>query len=292
VQPVLAQVGPFTLYTYTILIDAGVAIALLALYFQAPAGKGWRWADLGLAATVGGFIGARLLYVSLNTDYYLPHIDEVVQVWQGGLSWLGAPAGALVGAWLYTRRRREALWPLLDALALPFGLLSLLAWSGCLAAGCAYGYAVTPGQLPAWFVSQAPDIFGLVMPRFPTQALGIAWSLLTLSAIWATRRGSAARWPVGACGAYALSLVALGVFGLSLTRGDPAPLIAGYRIDVVGSALVLVAATGAWLLRLRRGPAAAVSAVSTQPAAPASAEPGSPELPAASAAPADSVTNP
>jgi phosphatidylglycerol---prolipoprotein diacylglyceryl transferase len=283
VQPILAQIGPFTLYTYTVLIDAGLAVALAALYFQAPTGRAWRWLDLGLAAIIGGFVGARLLYVSVNADYYLPHIDEVVQVWQGGLSWLGAPAGALLGAWLYARRRREPLGPVVDALAVPFGLLSLLAWAGCLAAGAAYGYQVAPGQLPAWFVSQAPDIFSLVMPRFPTQALGVAWSVLALLAIWGTRRGPGARWPSGALGAYALSLAALGVFLLSFTRGDPAPLMAGYRIDVVGGALVLVAATSAWVLRLTRGTA--------PPIAPAGDSAPAPEPPAASAAATDSVTN-
>ena len=283
--PVLAQIGPYSLYTYTVLIDAGLAVALAALYFQAPPGKGWRWMDIGLAATIGGFIGARLVYVSVNADYYLPHIDEVVQVWQGGLSWLGAPVGAWLGAWLYARRRHESLGPLLDALALPFGLLGLLGWSGCLAAGCAYGYAVTPGQLPAWFISQAPDVFGLVMPRFPTQALGFVWSVLAWLALWGTRRGPGRRWPAGAFGAYALSLVALGVFGLSFTRGDPAPLLAGYRIDLVGGALVLVAATAAWYYRLRNGPAAD-GQLPPEPGATES------EPPAAGATPADSITQP
>jgi phosphatidylglycerol---prolipoprotein diacylglyceryl transferase len=288
VHPVLAQIGPFTLYTYTVLIDAGLAVALAALFFRAPAGKSWRWLDLGLAGTVGGFVGARLLFVSANASYYLPHIDEVVQVWQGGLSWLGAPAGAWLGAWLYARRRREPLGPVFDALALPFGLLSLLAWGGCLAAGCAYGFQVSPGQLPDWFVSSTPDIFGIVVPRFPTQALGLAWSVLSLLAIWGVRRGAGARWPAGALGAYALSLASLGVFLLSFTRGDPAPMVAGYRNDVAGGALVLVAATGAWVYRLARGgPASAappISELSTDAAA-------SPESPAASAAPADSGTN-
>ncbi len=284
----LAQIGSFTLYTYTVLIDVGLAVALAALCFQAPNGKAWRWLDLGLAATIGGFVGARLLYVSVNADYYLPHIDEVVQVWQGGLAWLGAPAGALLGAWLYARQRREPLWPVLDALALPFGLLGLLAWGGCLAAGCAYGFAVTPGQLPAWFVSQAPDIFGIIMPRFPNQTLGLAWSVLSLLAIVGARRGPGARWPTGALGAYALSLAALGVFLLSFTRGDPAPQLAGYRIDVIGSALVLVAATGAWVYRLTRGTPASA------PPAPSNTTPDptpTPEPPAAGAATTDSATN-
>ena len=281
--PVLVQFGPFTFYTYTVLIDAGLAVALAALYLQAPAGRAWRWLDLGLAAILGGLIGARLLYVAVNAEYYLPHIDEVVQVWQGGLSWLGAPAGALLGAWLVARQQHEPLWPVLDALALPLSLLSLLAWGGCLAAGAAYGYAVTPGQFPAWFVSQTPDIFGLVAPRFPTQALGLAWSLIVLLVVWGARRGAGARWSSGALGAFALSLAALGVFFLDFTRGDPAPLIGRYRSDVVGAALVLVAASAVWALRVARGAPPA-------PAAPTEPDP-SPEPPAASAATTDSVTN-
>jgi phosphatidylglycerol---prolipoprotein diacylglyceryl transferase len=284
VHPVLAQLGPFTLYTYTVLIDAGIAAALAALYLQAPAGKRALWLDIGLAATMGGFVGARLLYVSLNAGYYLPHIDEVVQVWQGGLAWPGAPAGALLGAWLYARSRREGLARVVDALALPVGLLSLLSWSGCLAAGCAYGYEMTPGQLPGWLVSQAPDLYGLVVPRFPTQALGMAWSMLALLAIWGTlraQRQSGRHWAAGAVGAYALSLAALGVFGLSFTRGDPAPLVSGFRIDVVGSALVLVIATAAWVWRLtrlpdRNEPAAAAlptAADDSPPAGASSADP-------------------
>jgi phosphatidylglycerol:prolipoprotein diacylglycerol transferase len=280
VQPVLAQIGPLTFYTYTVLMDAGLVVALAALYLQAPAGRAWHWLDLGLAAILGGLIGARLLYVAANAEYYLPHIDEVVQVWQGGLSWLGAPVGAVLGAWLYARRRREPLGPVLDALALPFGLLSLLAWGGCLAAGAAYGYAVTPGQFPAWFVSQAPDIFGLVAPRFPTHALGLAWSVVVLIVVWGARRGPGARWPSGALGAFALGLAALGVFFLDFTRGDPAPLIGAYRSDVVGAALVLVAASAVWALRVTRG------------AQPTPIEPDpAPEPPAAGAATTDSVTN-
>ena len=124
------------------------------------------------------------------------------------------------------------------------------------------------------------------MPRFPTQALGIAWSILILLALWGTRRGPARRWPAGALGAYAVSLAALGVFGLSFARGDPAPLMGGYRIDVVGAALVLVAATLVWVVRLRRGTPPAVKIEETITEAVTSPEP-----PATSASPADTLTH-
>jgi phosphatidylglycerol:prolipoprotein diacylglycerol transferase len=256
VHPILLQIGSITIATYTALIALGAAVGLAALYWRAPAGKNTRWLDAGLAAMVGGLIGARLVYVAANADYYLPHLEEVLQVWQGGLAWLGAPLGALAGAWIYSRRTGEALGPILDALAVPIVLLSVLGWGGCLAAGCAYGYEVAPAQLPAWLTSYAPDLFGLVAPRFATQALGIALSLGALAAVALPQRGR--KWAAGAYGLYALSLAALIMFGLSFTRGDPAPMVRGYRLDSVGSAIVLLLVTGLWLLRLR-GPASAAA---------------------------------
>lgn len=264
----MARLGPFTFYTFTVLIDLGLLAALATLYWRAPAGRGARWLDAGLAAIVGGFIGARLLFIIVNGDFYFPHIDEVLQVWRGGLAWPGAVAGALFGAWFYTARRREALAPILDALAVPVALLGALGWGGCLAAGCAYGVEVAPGQLPALLTTTAPDLFGLSVPRFATQAVGLAWSVLALAAVWALARGPARRWGAGALGALALSLVAAGLFGLSFVRGEPTLYIGELRIETVGSGLVLAGGLLAWVtLALRPTPPPAPT---TDPTAPLS----------------------
>jgi phosphatidylglycerol:prolipoprotein diacylglycerol transferase len=252
VFPVIASFGPLTIRTYTLLIDAGVAAGLFTLYRQAPAGRARRWFDAGLAATAGGLLGARLLYAAANWAYYASHLGEVFQIWLGGLAWPGAVLGALAGAWLYCSRKPEPFGPILDALALSIGLLSLLGWGGCWAAGCAHGYEITPGDLPAWLAAPAPDIFGVVAARWPTQLAGMAWSLMALAAIRGTRHS---RWPAGARGTYALSLVALGPLFLGFTRGDPMPLVGGFRLDVVGSALMLIGSSLAWaILASRRSP--------------------------------------
>jgi phosphatidylglycerol:prolipoprotein diacylglycerol transferase len=253
VLPILFRLGPIAFPTYTILIDIGIAAGLAWLYFRAPQGKAMRWLDAGLAATVGGFVGARLLYVVVNGGYYLWHPGEALRIWEGGLAWPGAALGGLAGLWLFGLRQRDPLAPLLDALALPIALLGLLGWGGCLAASCAYGFEATPGQLPAWLVLNAPDLYGLVAPRFPTQVIGLLWSLVALGMVWAARdRG----WPPAARGWYALSLAALGAFFLGFTRGDPMPLVGGLRLDVVGSALILITTSVIWgRLLARKSPA-------------------------------------
>lgn len=242
--PVVARFGSFTLHTYTLLIDLGIASALAWLYLRAPRERAGRWLDAGIAATVGGFVGARVLYVIVNGDYYFLHLGEIVQIWQGGLAWPGAVFGALLGAWFYCNRKREPLTPILDALALPMAWLGLLSWAGCLMGGCAYGFELTPGQFPAWMALNAPDLYGLVVPRFPTQIVGLLWSLLTIGLVWGVPRNR--RWPRVTNSAYALSLVALGAFFLDFTRGDPMPLLSGFRLDVIGSAIVLLLATLVW----------------------------------------------
>ena len=267
--PTLGQVGPFSFPTYTILIDAGIAAALAWLYFTAPAGRGTRRLDAGLAATVGAFTGARLLYIIIHGDYYLPHLEEIFRFWQGGLSWPGAVAGGLLGAGWLARRRHEPLAAVLDAGALPIALLGLLGWGGCLAAGCAYGYEAPPG---AWLATQAPDLYGLTLPRFPTQLFGLGWSVLALALVALTPRRA---WRSGARGALALALVALGMFALAFTRGDPAPLIGGTRGDIVGSGLVFGLAAAAFVMLKLRGAPAADSAT-TPPAAAGDTTPHDP----------------
>lgn len=256
--PILAQIGPFTLYTYSLLINFGLALGLAWLYQTAPPDRRSLWLDVGIAAAAGGLIGARLAYVLANNAYYVSHLAEAVMIWRGGLGWPGAAVGGLIGAWLYARRVHEPLGPVLDTLSVPITLLGLLSWGGCLAAGCAYGAEVAAGQLPAWLVSTAPDLYGVSVPRWPTQAAGIVWSFVAV-ALAASNRGRG--WPAGARGLYALSLTALGAFFISFVRGDPAPFVAGFRLDVIGSAIVLVGATLAWaVFILRRPPQPALEA--------------------------------
>lgn len=249
--PVLIRLGPIAVNTYTILIDLGLAVALFTLYRAAPEDKRQTWLDAGIAATVGGFIGARLVYTIVNGDYYLAHIVEMFEVWRGGLAWPGAVLGGGLGVALYCSRKREPLGPIIDALALPIGLMGLLGWGGCLAASCAYGYEVKPGDLPSWMVINAPDLYGLVAPRWPTQVVGVLWGLFTLAAVWGVRRQ---RWPAGARGLYALSLTALGAFGLSFTRGDPMPFVNGLRLDIMASGAILLITSILWATLTTRKP--------------------------------------
>lgn len=244
--PTLLQLGPLTLHTYTVLLSAGFVFGLVWVWRRAPQEQRLVWFDGALLTLVGGLVGARLFYTFAHGAYYFSHLGDMFNVAEGGLSWPGAVVGAVLAAWAYCVQKRLALAAFIDLAAWPIGVLGALSWGGCWAASCFYGFETDPNTWPAWFTLTAPDLYGLSVPRFPTQMLGLLWSGLALLALWRAGRS----WPPGATGAYALSLVALGVFLLTFTRGDPAPLLNGLRLDTVGSALVLVGASVGWGVRV------------------------------------------
>lgn len=250
--PTVFQLGNFSLQTYPFLLNLGFLLTLAWLYGRAPADQRGAWVDTGLAGAVGALVGARLVYVVVNFGYFGQYPLEMVAVWQGGLAWPGAVMGGAlaVGWWA---RRANVLWPAwVDALAWPLAWLGGLGWLGCLGAGCAYGAEVAPGALPTWLMFDIPDVYGLIVPRWPTALLGVVWSALSAFLLWGVMQTAAPRWQAGALGLYALSQVALGLFLLSFLRGDPSATYAGLRLDTLGSAAVLLAVTWVWGTRTNR----------------------------------------
>ncbi|MBI3362342.1 MAG: prolipoprotein diacylglyceryl transferase [Chloroflexi bacterium] len=238
--PTLGHVGPFVLYTFTVLLDLGIVAGLGWLYLSAKTdgvAQAGRWVDAGLAATLGGLIGARLGYVFANWAYFGAHFGEAIRIWEGGLAWPGAIAGGAIVLWGYCRLRGESFWPIADALTFPILILAALSWIGCATNACAPGREAAPGMLPSWFTVDWPDAFGIKALRWPTQIIGAVWSLLLIPGLWLVRDRE---WPIGARPLLAIAGIALGAFALAFTRGDQAPQLIGLRLDAVASGMVMV----------------------------------------------------
>ena len=78
------------------------------------------WVILGII--LGGRLGFVLFY---QPGYYLSHPAEILQVWQGGMSFHGGFLGVVVAAWIFTAKYRIPRLEAADAIALgvPTGLL-------------------------------------------------------------------------------------------------------------------------------------------------------------------------
>lgn len=68
-----------------------------------------------------GIIGARLYYCLLSYDYYFARPNEIIQIWQGGISIHGAIIGGLAGGILYAKIKKLPVLKLCDIFS--YGLI-------------------------------------------------------------------------------------------------------------------------------------------------------------------------
>ncbi|MGF1610989.1 MAG: prolipoprotein diacylglyceryl transferase [Kiloniellales bacterium] len=130
IDPVLIEIGPFAIRWYALAYIAGLLLA-------------WRYCrwltglppkqlsaaaidDFLVWATLGVVLGGRLGYVLFyKPGYYLYHPQEILYLWQGGMSFHGGLLGVLVAIGLFARKQGVHYFTLADivACATPIGLL-------------------------------------------------------------------------------------------------------------------------------------------------------------------------
>ncbi|WP_028306782.1 prolipoprotein diacylglyceryl transferase [Desulfitibacter alkalitolerans] len=115
----LFSIGPFTVHFFGVMIAIGVIVGLLVALREAER-KNLDHAkifNLLLYTLLGGFLGARLVYVFIyNPGYYLSNPVDILYVHQGGLSIHGGIAGGIIAGVLYARTAKLPLWRTSDAL--------------------------------------------------------------------------------------------------------------------------------------------------------------------------------
>ncbi|MBP7688607.1 MAG: prolipoprotein diacylglyceryl transferase [Thermoflexales bacterium] len=250
---ILAQWGTWSISVYAACLSLGLILALLVAGLEARLRhiRAAVWLDAALAALTIGVVAARLGYAALNWTYFQQHPLEILEVWEGGLSWHTGLIGGALGAWLIAHRSADHRpIELLDvfALALPVGLV--FGWLGSYFTAAAYGRELYPSEPFFWLAVDRPDLYGVVNPRWPSQLLGAGWSGLIAIGLWAARRRV---WPPGTRFWLCLAAYSLGSGVIGLTRADDVPLLAGWRVDQVLDAMIVVVS----LSQLLRGSLAA-----------------------------------
>lgn len=127
--------------------------------------------DIALVCLLSGVIGARIIYILLNPGTESWH--EFFAVWEGGLSFHGGLAGAMLCGWVYTRLARLNYWTVADLVAPSVAIGYALTRIGCFLNGCCYG---APTTLP-WGVRFLENGV-LTPPSHPTQLYATAANLL------------------------------------------------------------------------------------------------------------------
>jgi len=198
----------------------------------------------GVVMLAAGLFIARMTFILLHSSYYFARPLEILYLWQGGLSAIGGFAGALVGLGIYARLKGESFAVHADALAIPSAIIASSCWLGCWLDGCAYGIPLE-SQFP---LLTGVDMFNSENLRWPTQAAGAIFSLLSVGALITLKD----RLPQGLLGMASLTSIAAGAFVISFFRSDPSLLIAGFRIDTLAALGLALLGIGGILIVTRK----------------------------------------
>jgi phosphatidylglycerol---prolipoprotein diacylglyceryl transferase len=223
-HPILFQLGPFTIYTYGVLVAAGVLLALWIARRQAPrAGldphKVW---NLGIYGVLGALVGAKLWFVLSEWDYFAAHPREILSfaTLQSGGTFYGGFVGGLLTLFLYAYLNRMPVVPTMDTFAAVIPLGHAIGRVGCFMAGCCYGKPTSAIWGVIFTSDEAERVAGtpLHTPLHPTQLYEAAANfLIFLFLVWLGKRQ---RFTGELAGAY-LILYGIARGTIEFFRGDP-----------------------------------------------------------------------
>jgi phosphatidylglycerol---prolipoprotein diacylglyceryl transferase len=192
------------------------------------------WVDAALIVLLGSLVGARAGYVFIYSPYFTKHPGEILQIWRGGLSGVGAIAGASLCLILTAAAHRAPILRMADWLYPLIPPIGIGVWLGCWLSGIAYGQALPPGT---WWGIPAIDESGLIAARVPLQlaaALSLAIFFFLLETLILLPR------PSGWLSSLAIAWLTLVALVVSLLRVDPSPQWHGLRIDTWGYIVLTV----------------------------------------------------
>ncbi|MGB3365870.1 MAG: prolipoprotein diacylglyceryl transferase family protein [Acidaminobacteraceae bacterium] len=154
----------FTTYTVAALFSAATGFAL-SLIFAKKLGYNYReffLVFLGILITFP--IGARMLNVILNYDYYSSNLNDIISLSFRGFSVIGGIFASIFICFILHKFIGKNPLSFLDALSIPFIISFSIMKLGCFANGCCYGKATS-------------TFIGVI---FPNKDVGIVNGLLSI----------------------------------------------------------------------------------------------------------------
>lgn len=174
-HPILFHIGSITIYTYGVLVAAGVLAGLWYLRRQAPrAGLNPRQAwDTGIYAIFAALAVAKIWYVFGDWSYYSAHPRDILSAAtiQSGGTFYGGVIGAVLTILICSYIYSMPLLALCDAFAAALPIGHAIGRLGCFAGGCCFG---KPTTLPWGVTFTSPIAAGisgtpLNVPLHPTE---------------------------------------------------------------------------------------------------------------------------
>ena len=240
--PRLFDLGPITIYTYGVLLAAAYLVGLKVALVRAER-RGLdtnRVMDLGIYIIISALVGAKLMLLGVNFDYFWRRPEELLSlVRSGGVFYGGLLMAVPVGLW-YMRRHSLPMWTTCDAFAPGIALGHAVGRLGCLMAGCCFGRPTTVAWAITFTNPEAAANVGtpLHVALHPTQLYEANAELLIFGALMLLERWGRV-FPGRTFWTYVL-LYGGARFAIEFYRGDPRGELFGLQSTSQFVSVVLV----------------------------------------------------
>lgn len=163
-------------HTYGALYVLGLMAGLFVAYRQALLGKKYHndVLDYGFWALVGALLGARILFIIVESHCYfieqpftqLPgigiSIPTIFALWKGGFVFWGGAVGGALALYIFCKKRGIPVAEMADFCAPGLAIGHAIGRLGCVAGGCCYGNPVYHLDSAGNVIADAP--FALAFP--------------------------------------------------------------------------------------------------------------------------------
>ena len=139
--PKLFELGPFTVYTYGVLLAVSYLLGLKMAMSRAKKRHldSNRVLDLGIYIIIAALVGAKLLLLVVDFDQYWSNPAEIWSLLRSGGVFYGGLILAVAVAFWYIAKHGMPFWTTCDVFAPGIALGHVTGRLGCFAAGCCYG---------------------------------------------------------------------------------------------------------------------------------------------------------
>jgi phosphatidylglycerol:prolipoprotein diacylglycerol transferase len=250
-HPVIFEAGSVTVYSYGLMIAAGIVAGMLYLILAGKKEVGLTFDQansLFLIIFIAALVGGKLFLFFEEPVYYTNNPGQLLS--GRGFVFYGSFLLAVPAMWWFFKRNGLPVFEMLDIMAVTTCLVHMFGRLGCFLAGCCYGLP-TDSWLGVTYTDSACYAEPLNTPLIPTQLLeAIYIFLVMLFILWLRSR----RTFYGQLFLSYLLLYAVGRAVLEVFRGDVAR---GYVVEDLLShsqliAMVIVAAVALVYLRWRK----------------------------------------